>query len=756
MIISRWSRVLIGLAWLASLLAVPPAQSLHAAAPARLVPPPPAQPAVAGDALWDSRLALGANDGTFAAVFAPNGDLYVGGDFTRVAGLSANHVARWNAATNHWSALGSGAANGVNNRVYALAIAGNVLYIGGAFNQAGGGSAKAIAGWNLNTQTWSTLNGGMLHAVTGPSVNALAADGSNVYAGGSFDSAGGVGAQNIARWNGAAWSALSAGAGTTNDVVEALAVSGSDVYAGGRFTTPGTHLAHYNGAAWSQLGSGVNGDVLALALSGGTLYAGGAFTIATDGSLHTVNYIAQWSIGGAAWSALDTGLDGPDAGAIAIGPDGVYVTGRFQHAGGNPASRVALWNGSAWSYVKAPASFVDGVNANGYALAVHGQDVIVTGGFTTAGGWPAPYLARWNATDQQWYSPGNSVNGTVNAVAVSGNDVYVAGEFTSAGGLAASSVAQWNAATDTWSALGAGLAGCTSLICLGPVGDALAVNGDFVYVGGNFTAAGGGSAQDIARWDGVNHTWNNLGGGVSCGIFCSEGVYALTPDGAGVDVGGHFITITAGAVTANNLARWTGSAWQTFANVSYTGTNGPVYAIAPDAFGGYNIGGDFTSPRTNYVYFDGSDFFSLLSAPNAPVRALAVTNNAIYIGGDFTNAGSSGADHIAQAIGIGDWQPLGASLNNSVYSLALRGNTLFAGGTFTQTGVLGLENIAAWDLLGSHWSNLGSGADGPILSVATDANFVYAGGLFGAAGGKVSNFLGRWGQYQLFLPTLRR
>ena len=114
------------------------------------------------------------------------------------------------------------------------------------------------------------------------------------------------------------------------------------------------------------------------------------------------------------------------------------------------------------------------------------------------------------------------------------------------------------------------------------------------------------------------------------------------------------------------------------------------------------------------------------------------------------------ADHIAQAIGIGDWQPLGASLNNSVYSLALRGNTLFAGGTFTQTGVLGLENIAAWDLLGSHWSNLGSGADGPILSVATDANFVYAGGLFGAAGGKVSNFLGRWGQYQLFLPTLRR
>ena len=99
-----------------------------------------------------------------------------------------------------------------------------------------------------------------------------------------------------------------------------------------------------------------------------------------------------------------------------------------------------------------------GVNSNAYGIAVHGNDVIVTGGFTTAGGWLANYLARWNTADMQWYSPGNTVNGSVYAVALSGSDVYVGGRFTSAGGLAANDVAQWNSVTNAWSALGLGLA----------------------------------------------------------------------------------------------------------------------------------------------------------------------------------------------------------------------------------------------------------------------------------------------------------
>jgi hypothetical protein len=105
--------------------------------------------------------------------------------------------------------------------------------------------------------------------------------GSDLYAGGYFDKAGGIAANYIAKWNGSAWSALGSG---VDYYVSALAVSGSNVYAGGNLSTAGgspvNGIAKWDGSAWSAMGSGVNGPVAALAVSGGDLYVGGAFTTA--------------------------------------------------------------------------------------------------------------------------------------------------------------------------------------------------------------------------------------------------------------------------------------------------------------------------------------------------------------------------------------------------------------------------------------------------------------------------------------------
>jgi hypothetical protein len=79
-------------------------------------------------------------------------------------------------------------------------------------------------------------------------VYALAVSGSDLYAGGRFETAGGVSAANIAKWDGSSWSALGSGIGggdPIGPVVHALAVSGSNLYAGGFFATAGGKISAY-------------------------------------------------------------------------------------------------------------------------------------------------------------------------------------------------------------------------------------------------------------------------------------------------------------------------------------------------------------------------------------------------------------------------------------------------------------------------------------------------------------------------------
>jgi len=184
--------------------------------------------------------------------------LYIGGTFQHVAGISANNVARWVASTNTWSALGSG----TDGTIGALLFSGDTLYVGGGFIHAGGIEVNGIASYNVNSGTWSNLGSGMASTNLGVSVAALATDGSgNIYAGGRFDSAGGIPAVNIARWNGSSWSAMGSGLGSIWDLIQAIAVSGSDVYAGGYVVSPAGNLYKFDGSFWSVVGGGTNGMV---------------------------------------------------------------------------------------------------------------------------------------------------------------------------------------------------------------------------------------------------------------------------------------------------------------------------------------------------------------------------------------------------------------------------------------------------------------------------------------------------------------
>src|SRR5262245_17258224 len=100
--------------------------------------------------------------------------------------------------------------------------------------------------------------------------------GSALYVGGNFTSAGRVMANRIAKWDGERWSALGSGmsVGSSSLGVYALAVfddgSGSALYAGGDFTRAGglaaNNVAKWDGTSWAALGSGLNNGVSALAV----------------------------------------------------------------------------------------------------------------------------------------------------------------------------------------------------------------------------------------------------------------------------------------------------------------------------------------------------------------------------------------------------------------------------------------------------------------------------------------------------------
>lgn len=301
------------------------------------------------------------------------------------------YVARWDSSSRAWSALGTGIKGDYNPNfppwVSALAAAGTELYAGGRFTTAGGLPATNIAKWNGSA--WSGLGTG----VNGDVV-ALAFSGSDLYAGGFYTMAGGVAANRVARWDGVGWSALGEG---VNANVYALALSGTNLYAGGDFTTAGglaaQRVARWDGSAWSPLGSGIGGRVYALAVSGSNLFAAGTFSMA--GSVSATN-IARWN--GSAWSALGTGLGNINTPVFAVAVVGtnLYAGGEFQAAGGMPASSIARWDGKSWS---ALGSGVSGsyYASGAYGLASDGAGRLFVGGyFWSAGTNLTPYLAQAN------------------------------------------------------------------------------------------------------------------------------------------------------------------------------------------------------------------------------------------------------------------------------------------------------------------------------------------------------------------------
>lgn len=546
----------------------------------------------------------GANGAVRAAVTLANGDVVIAGDFTTVGGISAPGVARWDGS---WNSLGSGIDVTGRNVAWTVTELPNAdLIVAGSFQDASGVPVENVARWDGSA--WHALAGGGIpgaYVSHRPPVAAVAtlANG-DLVAGGTFSTAGGVAVGNIARWDGASWSAMPAG--FVGSVVKLLVRTNGDLIVGGHNSGPG--FWRLAGSVWGSLG-----------LDGGTAQAlhetSGGELIGVHSSFGGLPGVARWT--GTAWQSIASAsikhyvralhdlpggatgdlviggsfgvLDGASARSfgkrvggiwqttsvanygeircMAAGSDGsIYCGGTFISIEGTFALRIAEWNGTSWQAVNV------GVNGDVDSMAVMPNgDLIVSGLFTIAGTTPVSRFARWDGAS--WHAVSGNIgiatrmrvasdgrlmvnddglrlwdgsqwegipSYSVTAMAMMPNGDLVASSSSHSGIPSTGRVGRWDGAA--WTSLDPNIEVQT-------VYDIKSLpNGDVVMVANMV-----GTRETLWRWDGT--AWQPLGGGLDDRAKRLE----VLPSGDLLVLGDFRRSRT--GVACPRIARWDGVSW---------------------------------------------------------------------------------------------------------------------------------------------------------------------------------------------------
>ena len=392
-----------------------------------------------------------------------------------------------------------------------------------------GAAAATSGGWsNLGHGTTATTP-----AVEGK-VETFTNVGSTLYVGGDFINAGGLSAaDHIATWNGTQWAALGGGLGDAASAVYSIAVDpvSGMVFAGGSFQNAGgdaeaDRIAVFDGTTWSSLGGvGLNAPAFAMTIINGVLYVGGSFDDVDD--IEAADGVAAWSISGGGWSAItDAGGDigGTVSSLVPDGSGGLFMGGSFINADGIAAADfVAHWpGGTTWSALGATAAINDRVRA----LAISGSDLYVGGDFSDAGGdTAADRVAHWNGSTWTALGPSTFGVGTnIYALATDGSTVFAAGFFNDAGGQARmDGVAAF--VDGSWTNVGTSANGTNGPVSLNTLMTSLRVVGARVYLGGLDSSIGDGAMNQYVASFRLRQPDAQI---ASTAAFAGNGIYNAT------------------------------------------------------------------------------------------------------------------------------------------------------------------------------------------------------------------------------------
>jgi uncharacterized repeat protein (TIGR01451 family)/uncharacterized delta-60 repeat protein len=337
-----------------------------------------------------------------AAALQYDGKIVIGGEFTLIDGFSFIRIARLQANGVFDAGFNPGA--GANNTVFSVASAPDgKVYLGGDFTQVNNTNRTRIARLAADGKldmTFSNSVNGIVRAI------ALQTNGQAVIAG-DFTTVGNTARSHIARLNGDG-SLDTVFNPNINGNVFALAIQpNGKIVVGGNFSL-------VNGASCGSIvrlnddgsvdvtlatGTGINGTVNSLAIqTDEKILAGGSFT-----SFNGVprNNLVRMFAGGVLDANFTTGA-GPNSivNTIALAPNGkIFIGGDFASYNGVLVNRIArLKSDGTLDFV-----FIAGAGANGTvrtSIAQSDTAIIIGGDFTEVNGVARNYVARLHGDEK--------------------------------------------------------------------------------------------------------------------------------------------------------------------------------------------------------------------------------------------------------------------------------------------------------------------------------------------------------------------
>jgi trimeric autotransporter adhesin len=639
----------------------------------------------------------------------------------------------------------------------------------------------------------------------------ITATNGDLYIAGDFDQVAGVDAQNIARWDGAQWSAVAPS--TPPGLLTHIAIYHDEIYVvtGAEYETTRAGLWRYNAASqqWTKIATpsfvdsetGL-GNFRNLVVFNDLLIASGYFELV---NVQAMPGIVAWN--GTAVQAIAPRTPNFYAGDVVITPTGLVVAGSYRDINEDNHSYLGRWDGTNWHELTSPLATVT-------ELAWEANKLYIFNGSTEIQA----------LTNNQWSHVSTISGSNPTFIGVMGGRPYTRACDATCGTM---TLRRWQGNTSvtqgTYRTYGQSYnRGMTKII------------NEWVYVGGANTLP-----------DGSKHALMRYRDGALSGVFGR--IVSITPPlDLAIDQGKLYVATDAdftGPVTASNGMTWQDGAWTRWWPTDPKATENVVKHIrvlthTDLLIGGRNLTisptqttalarsaqGVLTNldpqrhcasvattvysasnllaacrppsgPSLEIAAFDGAQWSRLVDmrmddpenenwindmtqiayhqrlyglVREGSIYPLPVDNAFVYA---WSGSGWYRLKIANQTLGALVQAPDGvyvansklyrsvangfeevAATNGNIRTILVEGERIWIGGDFSQVNGVAANNVALWD--GQAWHALGEGTNGRVTRLAYDSGALAIGGFFTRAGGVRANGISVWKDQAVVEPSI--